>query len=400
MSSMSNLAIPNVAQNGWDANQLDPAVSLLGFPVVQVTDATANPIIANPNDMPNNGTFRFYVDTTPRYRLWAWLNYQNTSGALVGAWQALGGGSSTGTVTSVSVVSANGFAGTVATATTTPAITLSTTITGILQGNGTAISGIALPADATKFLNGTGAFTVPGAASSSPYSVNADEASATAFTTQINFITVANTSNNGWTVVSAGSGPSYTPIGGNSFSISNAGFAGAIANASMQIVAPSASNPTSGFSADTPNTMRLRFYGRVRTATASTTLRAAIGFSNLTGGSDFYSETATDGLDVKFVFDTRSAVGFPTMYAVCSNGAAVTSTNLHIDPTSFHLYEIVLIPYTSAKFYVDGTLATTITTNLYATGSQLMKFEIGSFSSTGSTDISIFIQSPTLSITI
>lgn len=46
----------------------------------------------------------------------------------------------TGTVTSVSVVSANGFAGTVATATSTPAITLSTTVTGILSGNGTAIS--------------------------------------------------------------------------------------------------------------------------------------------------------------------------------------------------------------------------------------------------------------------
>lgn len=45
-----------------------------------------------------------------------------------------------GTVSTVSVVSANGFAGSVATATTTPAITLSTTITGILQGNGTAIS--------------------------------------------------------------------------------------------------------------------------------------------------------------------------------------------------------------------------------------------------------------------
>ncbi len=49
-----------------------------------------------------------------------------------------GGGS--GTVTSVSVVTANGFAGTVATATTTPAITLTTTVTGILSGNGTAIS--------------------------------------------------------------------------------------------------------------------------------------------------------------------------------------------------------------------------------------------------------------------
>jgi hypothetical protein len=45
-----------------------------------------------------------------------------------------------GTVTSVSVVSANGLAGTVATATTTPAITLSTTVTGLLKGNGTAIS--------------------------------------------------------------------------------------------------------------------------------------------------------------------------------------------------------------------------------------------------------------------
>ena len=46
----------------------------------------------------------------------------------------------TGTVTSVSIVSANGFAGTVATATTTPAITLTTTITGLIKGNGTAIS--------------------------------------------------------------------------------------------------------------------------------------------------------------------------------------------------------------------------------------------------------------------
>lgn len=45
-----------------------------------------------------------------------------------------------GTVTTASVASANGFAGTVATASTTPAITLSTSITGVLKGNGTAIS--------------------------------------------------------------------------------------------------------------------------------------------------------------------------------------------------------------------------------------------------------------------
>ena len=45
-----------------------------------------------------------------------------------------------GSVTSVSITSANGFAGTVATANTTPAITLTTSITGVLKGDGTAIS--------------------------------------------------------------------------------------------------------------------------------------------------------------------------------------------------------------------------------------------------------------------
>lgn len=45
-----------------------------------------------------------------------------------------------GTVTSVSVVTANGLAGTVATATSTPAITLTTSVSGIVKGNGTALS--------------------------------------------------------------------------------------------------------------------------------------------------------------------------------------------------------------------------------------------------------------------
>lgn len=87
-----------------------------------------------------------------------------------------GGGS--GTVTSASVVSANGLAGTVATATTTPAITLSTTVTGILKGNGTAISAAANsdlpvmsatvggavptpPNNTTTFLRGDGTFATP-----------------------------------------------------------------------------------------------------------------------------------------------------------------------------------------------------------------------------------------------
>ena len=61
----------------------------------------------------------------------------------------------TGTVTSISVVSANGLAGTVATATTTPAITLSTSITGILKGNGTAISAATSGTDYAPATSGT-----------------------------------------------------------------------------------------------------------------------------------------------------------------------------------------------------------------------------------------------------
>ena len=68
-----------------------------------------------------------------------------TNVTITGTWPnqtiaATGGGGGGGSVTDVSVVSANGLAGTVATSTTTPAITLSTTVTGVVKGNGTALS--------------------------------------------------------------------------------------------------------------------------------------------------------------------------------------------------------------------------------------------------------------------
>ena len=59
------------------------------------------------------------------------------SGATDVEYVSIGG---SGTVTDVSIVSANGLAGTVATSTSTPAITLSTTVTGLVKGNGTALS--------------------------------------------------------------------------------------------------------------------------------------------------------------------------------------------------------------------------------------------------------------------
>jgi hypothetical protein len=77
----------------------------------------------------------------------------------------------TGTVTAVSVASANGFAGS-SSGGATPALTLTTTITGLLKGNGTAISAAALTdfptqAAGTVIANGTGSTAAPTAIATS-----------------------------------------------------------------------------------------------------------------------------------------------------------------------------------------------------------------------------------------
>ena len=90
--------------------------------------------------------------TFPRF------NADNTVSALNAAdfRTAIGAGSGTGTVTTVSVVSANGFAGTVADATTTPAITLTTSISGMLKGSASAL---VAATSGTDFSAGTSALT-------------------------------------------------------------------------------------------------------------------------------------------------------------------------------------------------------------------------------------------------
>lgn len=83
----------------------------------------------------NNGTARQLAKVTlAENDTWTTDGVYDTNGNL----KTFASGA--GTVTTVSVASANGFAGTVANATSTPAITLSTSITGVLKGNGTAIS--------------------------------------------------------------------------------------------------------------------------------------------------------------------------------------------------------------------------------------------------------------------
>jgi hypothetical protein len=80
-----------------------------------------------------------------------------------------------GTVQSVSVASANGFAGTVANPTTTPAITITTSVTGVLKGNGTAISAAVAGTD----------YLVPNGAMGTPSSITLTNASGLPLTTGV-----------------------------------------------------------------------------------------------------------------------------------------------------------------------------------------------------------------------
>ena len=94
-------------------------------------------VIINGSNTPTAGAVAVGDGTTLNFTAAGTAGQVLTSnGAAVPTWTTNG----SGTVTSASVVSANGFAGTVADASTTPAITLTTSITGVIKGNGTALS--------------------------------------------------------------------------------------------------------------------------------------------------------------------------------------------------------------------------------------------------------------------
>jgi hypothetical protein len=130
----------------------------------------------------------------------------------------------TGSVNSVSVVSANGLAGTVANATTTPAITLSTTITGVLKGNGTAISAAVSGTDYAPATSGTSILKGNGTGGFSNATSGTDYAPATSGTSILygngsggfsNVTVGSGLSFAGGTLTSTGSGGTVTSVSGS-----------------------------------------------------------------------------------------------------------------------------------------------------------------------------------------
>ncbi len=118
---------------------------------------------------------QIYWDTT--------LNQFGVYNGNTSSWVYLGSGA--GTVTSVSVASANGFAGSVATATSTPAITVSTSISGVLKGNGIAISAATSGTDYAPATSGSAILKGNGSGGFSSATSGTDYAPATATTSSL-----------------------------------------------------------------------------------------------------------------------------------------------------------------------------------------------------------------------
>ena len=127
-------------------------------------------VIINGSNTPTAGTVAVGDGTTINFTAAGTAGQVLTSnGAAVPTWTDNG----SGTVTTASVVSANGFAGTVATSTTTPAITLSTSITGVLKGNGTALSAATA---GTDYVAPSGALGTPSSGTLSSCTVDGTDA--------------------------------------------------------------------------------------------------------------------------------------------------------------------------------------------------------------------------------
>ena len=151
-----------VAWNGSDFVEITPSTISGTLPVANGGTGATTAATARTNLGATTVGANVLTLTNPSAITFPQFNADNTVSALDAASfrTAIGAGSGGGSVTSVSVVSTNGFTGTVANPTSTPAITLTTSITGMLYGNGTAISA------ATAGTN----FVAPGGALGTPSS--------------------------------------------------------------------------------------------------------------------------------------------------------------------------------------------------------------------------------------
>jgi fibronectin-binding autotransporter adhesin len=185
MTAAGTFSLDNGTYLAGTATQYSVLVGGAANSVAPIATSSPGKLLISNGAATNPGwTVASYLDTTTQYgilyssaaNLVSEILPPGTAGLFLQwtgsgyTWAAGGGGGGSGTVTNVSVVTNNGFSGSVANSTTTPAITLSTTITGLLKGSAGALVA-ATPG--TDYLTSIG-LTMPSAFTVTPGTLTAN----------------------------------------------------------------------------------------------------------------------------------------------------------------------------------------------------------------------------------
>ena len=220
---------------------------------------------------------------------------------------------SVGSVTSVSVSAGNGFLGTVSNPTTTPAITLSTNVTGVVYGNGTALSA----ATGAQIATAIGSTTITNATNAANTAITNDAATVSAvYPTWV----TSNTGNLPQNVTSAKL--SFIPSTGV---LTSTGFAGAL-NGSVGATTPSTGDFTTLNSSGNTRLGGLSGNQSLQVNNVASAVNYAQIVGAVTGGAPTISALGTD-TDIGLVV-TGKGLG-----SVVLNGSA-TSRTVQIDPVA------------------------------------------------------------------
>ena len=298
-----------------------------------------------------------------------------TTSFVANAISASGGGS----VTTVSVASANGFAGSVANASSTPAITISTSITGLLQGNGTAISAVTI-GSGLNFSGGTLSSTGSGGTVTSVGFTGGLITVASATTTPA--LTVAGTSGGIVYFSSASTWASSALLASNALMIGGgAGSAPSTTTTGTGVLTAlgNATNAASGVVVKDANSnvsANNFLFGFTSTASAGTTTTLTVSstqYQLITGSTSqtFQLPNATTLVNgTSFVFNNNSSAG-----TVSINNGAVSPTLIASVGSGGYVTVVLFDNSTQAgswDYHYSAPSNTTWSTNTFTTGSAIV----------------------------
>lgn len=206
--------------------------------------------------------------------------------------------------------------------------------------------------------DGTNMQMVTPVSSGNPYTINADERISSFFTKEVPMVVTSSSTMTGWTVVMTGGGANLSQDGAGSW-VNITATADSLA---FTNILPPGGASTNNYTYGASKTIRYKQYLKL----ADTTNRKGWGFA-ITAANIYTAQSDTTNGEIRFINNAG------TLYAQNANGTA-TSTDITsgITMTNWNLYEIVFTPGVDIKYYINGTLKATHTTNLPTTGTPVI----------------------------